>query len=193
MFTEPITFFKKIKEIIEKEMSKLKSIDVYQITGFNADTYTVNIKHPLQIKQYNNIPISGAGLGDFRGIMSHPNVGDMCTVGFLGKGQNPSPIVLGTLFNSFATNKDNIPQIKEKELLIRNDTLGCNILMNSDIIIKVPDSTGNLDNGPRLKMKGTGEFILINKGGFGIRCDASGKVTIAGTTVDFTTTPMPFS
>ena len=111
----------------------------------------INIKHINSSLQYDNVPITGVGLGHFKGLYNHPKEGDYVLVGWLGE----EPVVLGTINDFFSQTPDVIPPIKENELIMVGQERGQYLYMNEngDIILGTPD-------GANLKIGNNGEFLL---------------------------------
>lgn len=194
-FPEPFNFVKLIKGLIEKAINErnigasvwiVTSITSRENDGYITD-YRANIKH-LDFKfSLDNVPMAGIGLGNMKGVLKYPDVGDFVLVNFQGS----RPYIIGTVFNDFADPKDNIPLIKLSELAIVQKEKGSLIIMkdNNDILIKAADSLGNLNNGAKIRLNADGSFKLFNKNGYGIEVDSSGNMTLRGVTINATQSP----
>lgn len=187
-FVEQNSLFKVLKGTIQGEIGKMKGISIYKVTEVNTVNYTVNIRdlNFMQL-EYTDVPIAGMNLGHYKGVMWLPEPDDLVLVLFLG-GQNFRPFIIGSIFDIFTQIPDGIPTISRQEIFMTNKTFGSIIKINNlnEIELKVADSTGNLANGARFKLKPDGSFKLFSKDNYGIECDASGNVTIRGTTVTHT-------
>lgn len=160
MFREPDSPHKVIKELAGQEASKRRNIDLYTVTAIDAEDtttglisdYKCSIKHTMTKIQYFDVPIIGLGLGNFKGILKYPNVGDMVLIAFFD--DTPDPFVLGTVFDFFTQLPDNVPQIKRDEILMVNQEFGSAFYMTNDnrMLLKVADPVdGNFDDALSLK------------------------------------------
>ena len=194
VFTEPFNMVKAFKDLIGAQDDTIHTLGIWEVTDIvnkTDDGYITNakynIKHINFKAQQNDVPMLGVGFGHRKGILKHPNVGDLVLVTFM----DTKPFILGTLFDYITQNPDSVPQIKLNELLIVQQENGSIILMkdNNDVLIRSADLSGNFDNGARIRINADGSFKLFNKGNYGIECDASGNITIRGVTVNATQTP----
>lgn len=194
LFTNPNNIYKILKGIIQKELALVKGISIWKVTEINKEQYTVNIRD-LNFKQiqYTEVPLLGLGMGHWKGILKYPEVDDLVLVAFLG-GTSLQPIVLGTLLDAYTQNPDGVIQIDANELFITQKTFGSIIFIKADntIEMRVPDSTGDLTKGARMRLSPDGSFKLFNKDNYGIECDSAGNVTIRGVTVNHTQTAGTF-
>jgi hypothetical protein len=194
LFTNPNNIYKILRGIIQKELALVKGISIWKVTEIDSSNYTVNIRD-LNFKQlqYTEVPILGMGMGHYKGILKFPEVDDLVLVAFLG-GTSLKPIVLGTLLDSFTQSPDGVIQINANELFITQKTYGSIIFIKADntIEMRVPDSTGDLTKGARMRLSPDGSWKLFNKDNYGIECDSSGNVTIRGVTVNHTQTAGTF-
>lgn len=196
MFEEPINHVRLMKDLVEKGIrSSIQNLavwivtDVYQKKEDNGyiSQYTCQIKH-LDFKYtLDNVPMVGIGLGNMKGILKYPNVGDMVLVGFMDK----QPIILGTVYDYFSQKPDGIPLIKLNELIIVQKEKGSIILMkeNNDVLIRACDINGVIDNGAKIRINADGSFKLFNKTNHGIEVDINGNMIIRGVTINATQTP----
>lgn len=194
MFTNPNSIYKVLKGVVTKEISARKGISIWKVTEIDRTNYTVNVRD-LNWKQieHKSVPILGIGMGHYKGVFKFPEVDDLVLIAFLGGG-SVQPIVLGTLIDAYTQNPDGVVQINDNELFITQKTYGSIIFIKSDntIDIKVPDSSGDLTKGARMKLSPDGSFKLFNKDNYGIECDSSGNVTIRGVTINHTNTAGTF-
>lgn len=180
---------KELRELIKQEIFKLQRIQVLVVTGVNTSTYTVQVKSPTKKIQYDRVPVLGIGLGNQKGLMKLPSVGDWVLVAWIGN-DALRPVVIGNLFDQFTQSQDIIPAIQEDQLVIVAKDAGCFINLNPDnsIIIRSVDSSGNPANGARVKLNPDGSFKLFNKANYGIECDSAGNITIRGVAINHTQT-----
>jgi len=189
---------KVIKDLIKQEMAGLKRLGVYTVTGIESENvntglisnYKASIKHINYTLQYDNVPMVGMGLGNLKGVLKYPNVGDLVLVGFLD--DQSSPIILGTLFDSFTQSKDTAPQIRLNELFLNNQEAGAYVYLNKDNEIIITTGNSSTTTFPKLKMYKDGSFKLFNKDGYGIEVSSSGAMTLRGVTINHTQTPGTF-
>lgn len=198
-FLEPINYVKKMKDLVMKAVSELNlGVSIWVVTdipvpdgnnGYIKD-YKCQIKHTDFTYTIDDVPMAGLGLGNNKGIIKYPAVGDFVLVAFVSSDR---PYILGTLYDIFTQAPDNIPQIKLNELALVQKENGSIILMkdNNDIVLRSADSTGAF-NGAKLRLNSDGSFKLFNKDNYGIECDASGNIKLRGVTVDATQTPGTF-
>ncbi len=188
------TFAKTIQAMIQKEIQKSKSLQIYKVTDANTKDYTVNIRHLNLINiQYNNVPIVGLGMGNYKGTFALPAPDDLVFVAFYGDASQ-QPVVIGSVVDSYTQNPDGVPMAAQGELLLINSTFGSIVYLTetNDIILKASNA-GNINGGARLRLNHDGGFVLSNKDGYGIKVDAAGNMTISGVTVNFSQTPIPFT
>jgi hypothetical protein len=190
MFTEPKDLVKVLKDLIKKEIDDRKlGVSIWQVTdtksrgsdGYATD-FKCNIKHTNFKLTYDDVPIAGIGLGHGKGIIRHPEVGDFVLVAFIDE----EPFILGTVFDYFTNSPDSVPVIKLGEMIFVAREKGSLILFkdNNDVVIRIADASGNIDNGARFRLNSDGSFKLFGKGNFGIECDASGNLVLRGITID---------
>jgi hypothetical protein len=150
---------KEIKDLASEKAGEKRSLQIYYVTsidfedknGFITD-YKCTVKSMVTKVQFDNVPILGIGLGNYKGIMKYPEVNDMVLCAFLDN--SPTPVVLGTLFDYFTQSPDKIPLIKRNEYLMTNKQFGSIIYMTQDnkIIIKCSEpTTGNFKDALTLK------------------------------------------
>ena len=195
MFPEPFSFAKRIKDMIQDQIARMNiGLSIWEVTDIQSKTEDGYItEYKAQIKHFNfkytldNVPITGIGLGNGRGIYKYPNIGDFVIVGFIGE----DPFIVGTVPDYFTQTPDSSPLIKLNELIIIPNENGSLILFqdNNDIIIRTADSDGDLDNGCKIKFGTDGGFKVFNKDNYGYECDKNGVVTIRATQINHTQTP----
>jgi len=170
-------FFTELKNVIIEQVKKNSStLRIFQVTDVSSkdnservDTFSANIKDPNSSIQYNNVPMIGINLGNLKGIISYPNKNDFVVVGWLDN----EPVIIGTIFDFFSQSIDNIPLIKQNEMIIVSKEAGQYIYMNSDgdIIMKTP-------SGGKFKIKNDGSFKLFTKDNYGIEGTKTGDINI---------------
>lgn len=195
MFPEPFNFAKKLGDLINKKaIENNAGLSIWQVTDIKAresdgyiTEYRCQIKHFTFQYTLDDVPICGIGMGNLKGIYRYPNIDDFVIVGFMGS----LPIILGTIPDYFTQKPDNTPLIKLDEMLFVAKENGSLILFmdNNDIIIRTADSSGNLSNGCKFKLKGDGSFKIYNKTNHGIEVDATGNMTLRGITINSTIVP----
>jgi len=170
-----------IKSMIEEQIDSQRHIDLYKVTTVNPDL-TVNITRLNMNTSFDNVEMLGLGLGNGKGQVNLPDENDLVLVAFIANSH--TPIVLGTLFDVFTPEKDNKLDVLKDEYFVNNKIDGGFIWITNknDIILKTP-------NGAKIKLKEDGSFKLFSKTNHGIEVDASGDVTIRGTTVNYTQNP----
>lgn len=191
-FENPFTLKKVIREMIQEEVKKVakRGIQIFKVTEVNKEEYTVNIRH-LHFKKlsFNNVQMAGTGLGNAKGVMTLPNVEDFVIVSFYDEGT--TPIILGTVFDKFSQNPDNIPGIELNEIFITNKENGAIIYINKDseiIISKDTDGSSKVvvKKDGTIKILGStvtvdGSSILMNGGSKAVaRVGDTISVTIPG-------------
>jgi hypothetical protein len=180
MFKDQDSLAKMLRKMIDEKVRTLKSLDIYLVTEVNSEDFTVNIKN-LNFKQavFNNVPIMSIGLGNFKGIMKLPSVGDLVIVGFIGIDSN-QPIVLGTTFNNRGLYSQAQPVVQIDELLLSSKEKGSYIVIKptNDIIIRTVDSNGNKKGS--IQITPEGEIIL--NGGLTPIARVGDEVAVVGNT-----------
>lgn len=174
-FQEKDSLTKVLKEFVKSEIdTKNIGVSIWVVTdiksrasdGYISD-YRCNIKHINFKYTRDDVPMVGCGLGHMKGVIKYPNVGDFVIVAFF----DTQPMVLGTVYDYFSTNKDAVPLIKLDELAIVQKEMGSIILMkdNNDVIIRASDENGEFDNGAKIKISADGNFTLLNNEDYGIK------------------------
>ena len=143
-----------------------------------------NIKELFSSTAYRNVQIIGIGLSNYRGIYCPIKTDELVLVGWLDKN---TPIILGNVNDYINQIKDNIPRIKEDEIVIAPKALGSVIYIKDDgtIILKTKD-------GSKIRLNNNGHFKIFNKDNFGIECDQDGNLILRGVTITSTNTAGDF-
>jgi len=181
---------KTLRDLIDDQLRRIKHTQVFVVTGINESDYTCNIKHPTRALQFDRVPLISPTLGHNKGIMCLPSVGDWVLITWLG-GVQERPFILGCIFDDFTQGQDNIPQIKEGQMLLCPQEAGSFISINPDhsVVIKTVDDNNNPANGAKIKLYPDGSFKMFNKENFGIEIDKDGNMTLRGTTINATQNP----
>jgi hypothetical protein len=200
-FREKDSLLKTLRALVDKQVGGQSLLEIYVVTGVQSlsndriTQYVADIKHISFTQQFDNVPILGVGLGNLKGIIRVPDVGDLVVVGFMDERRNV-PIILGSVTDVFTQSPDTPPAIKIGEMIIVARALGSFIFFkeNNDLIIRTADSSGNLDNGCKVRLGADGSFRIYNKTGHGIEVDTSGNMLLRSATVPIpeTTTPGVF-
>jgi len=160
IFKEIKTVYNVIKKLVQSEVAKNKPFDIYIVTESNTNDYTVNIRNYYFANlQFDNVRISGIGLGNGNGIIKIPKKDDMVLVGFVGPNV---PLVLGSLFcyeNGREIDADFIPEIKVGETMIIGNSGGSYIYIKENGSISL---AGN--NGPAIARIGDKISVTIDVG-----------------------------
>jgi hypothetical protein len=168
-----------------------KNLAIYEFTGYSQmssdgkiQKNTGGIKDIKKGTIYSDVFIIGNGLGNLRGIYNSINVGDFVIVGWLGK---TKPVILGTINDYVSQIQDNIPQIKEDEMILVSKEKGSYIILksNGDIVL-------NTITGSKIRLSNTGHFKVFNKDNYGIECDVDGNLVLRGVTINSTNTAGDF-
>lgn len=173
---------KVINELIDDRIANIKSLDLFVVKAVNEETFTCDIERLNITGSYTNVFISSIGLGNVKGLMMLPSINDIVIAGFIQDSEQP--VILGTLFDTFTNTPDNIPQIKQDEMLLIPKPNGSYIFIRDDnsIILKTETS--------KAKFNSDG-FKIFNKDNYGIECDSEGEVTIRDSSGTITTTSTP--
>ena len=174
-----------IKDIMREEIIKLKSMDLFVVTGVNEESLTVNIKRFNVNESYDDVELLGLGLGHGKGQIKLPEVNDVVLVTFVANSQKP--IILGTLFDVYSSVKDTKIDVKLEEYFVNNKLNGSYLFIdeNNNIIFKTP-------NGAKIRLNEDGSFKLYNKDNYGIDIDSSGNLVLRGVSIEHTQTPGPW-
>ena len=176
-----LSFQQTLKEVIRNvaniEINRNQFTDLYVVNKLN--TYedndpkielTCNIVQMDGIQSFNNVKWISQGLGNGKGFIMPPRIGDVVVVIFYG--QTNIPLIIGNIFNTFMQGNrfENINGVLTRTDSNRNDDLldvagdewiliaklnGCYIYGNKDNVIKIANANGNL----KLNANGT---IMIN-------------------------------
>lgn len=186
-FKETSTMYSEMKKlVVELIQQERPSLDIYEVTDVPEKNesgqvvkYTVNIKHLNKNVQYNDVAVLGVGIGNLKGIYKPLKQNDLVVVGWFDK---YTPVVIGSISDYFSQTPDNIPLIKDDEMLIVAKTKGAIIYLTEDnsIIIRSVDSSGDLANGSKIKLSPDGSFKVFDKGNYGITSDGNGNIDIFG-------------
>jgi len=199
-YTQMNSFGKVLQTMMQNELYAIRNIEIMVVDSLPAEDKVtgliskclVNIRHPIMKVRYENVPVVGTGLGNLKGVIAHPEVGDLVLVGWLDT--TSTPIVFGSIMDNFSQKPDSAPLIKRQELFLTNKQAGGIIYMMQDnsIVARAADAAGNLANGARLMIKPDGSFKLFNKDNFGIEVDSGGNMTLRGVTINHVQTPGSF-
>jgi hypothetical protein len=207
-YTGTESMAKVIVEEIRRRLNDLPTIDFGYVTSINVNTasppvsvdYTVSVYLPDRDLMLQNVPVLSPMFGDGYGMVflppiTTPTVGQRCIVSFCNK-QLEDPCVLGFVRNIVPINDTLIGQtssvpstIQVNEFIIQHKNTANGKVVKFDI---APDNTVSIvvQDGAKMKLNPDGSFKLLNVNGYGIGVDASGNVTISGSTVNFTQTPI---
>lgn len=152
---KPINNLKEvIEQIVERKLSQIKSLNLYTVTGVN-NNLTVNIKELNLSKSYDNVEVLGQGLGNSKGMISLPSVGDIVVVGFISNSE--FPLILGSVFDSFTSTPDNKPAINDDEVFINGKTNGSFIYIDDEGNIRMRTVSNT-----ELKIENNGDLLYYN-------------------------------
>ena len=171
--------------MIINQVSDLRGIDLFVVTGMGEVDLTVNIKRITQTESFDNVEIMGVGLGNGKGQIKMPNINDVVLVAFLPN--SVTPVVLGTLFDTYSSVKDTKLDVRTNEYFVNNKANGGYIHIDDNNNIKLISY-----NGAKVRLNNDGSFKLFNKDNYGIECDDSGNITIRGVAINHTQTPGDF-
>ena len=168
--SDSLDLYNNIKDINIQETTKVKSsssfstpiseqnigrnLEIFQFikyTEINSSeqilTNSCDIQSIQTQEAYTNVPILGLGLGHLKGCYITFKSNDLVVVGWIDKN---SPVILGGINDNFSSNPDDIPQLKEGEMLISSNTAGSYLYMAEDGDIKLKNKSG-----PYLEIKNT--------------------------------------
>ena len=175
-----------MNSVIRQNIIEYKSFGLFYVVGIDANNYKVNLQSSNDKIQLNGVKFCTPYAGNGYGFFQLPNINDLCIVGFVGKNK-AEPIVLGFLYDTdVSQDTDYVIPIKQNELLYINKLNGAMIFINENnkIVMQSGKDSSTFTLGE------DGSLSLKNKDGYGIAVNASGKVTIHGTDIDFKQTPM---
>jgi hypothetical protein len=159
-----VTYFdKKISNFIFKvQISDIYDVDgKYYLTGTNI----------INQRQVEDIKLSSHNLGNGKGIVVFPKVGDICLcLNLLGEF-----IILGNVYDDFSTSPDNQVNVSKGELVLINKDWGTMIKFDEFDNLNITTKTGG-----KIKLNKTGGFKLYDKSDYGIESDGLGNITING-------------
>jgi hypothetical protein len=183
-------FVKSLRELIQDELRKQKSLQLFVVTGVNKDRYTAQIKSMARTVQYDDVPIMTMCAGNYRGVMCLPHVGDFVLVLFVG-GTSVRPIILGNVFDQVSQTQDNVPLLEEHQFLLAPQEAGpfLTFLPDGAITMRTVGAGGDPNLGSRFSLKPDGSFKLFNKDNYGVEVDAAGNMTLRGVTINATQSP----
>lgn len=162
-----------LKEFIGRELEKLKTIDLFVVKEVNEDNLTCTLERLNVGTLYENVELSGIGLGNGCGLFKVPEVGEILVCGYIQNSENI--VILTSLFDTITNNPDNKPDVKRKELFLSNQINGATILLRNDNSIVI-----RATNGAKAKLESSGQFKLFNNQNYGIESNFDGKVVIYG-------------
>lgn len=130
-----------IIQLIHDEISKVsQTTKLYVVTGINTDS-TVNIKDVTSKQSFDNISFVSHGLGNAKGQILLPDVGDIVYVSFIGGDLN-NPVILGSMYDTFSQSPDNKMPISKNEYFISAKTNGSYIYIKSDGTVEIKTGSG---------------------------------------------------
>lgn len=181
-----------------------RGLEVFVFTGYSVvDEEKKMLKNKGNIasfqteESYSNVPIMTFSAGHLKGLYVTYRPNDLVLVGWLDK---TSPIILGGINDDFTLSKDIVPALKESEALISPKSAGSYLIIKDNNTIKLNntlggnitiDDTGTMvftPTGAKIRINIDGSFKIYNKDNYGIDCDASGTLTLRGTTINHTQT-----
>ena len=138
-------------ELIRGELkNQSQPSKLFVVTGINSDK-TINIRDMTSKQSFDSVQFVAPGLGNAKGQNILPAISDIVYVDFIG-GDSGSPIILGSLYDTFSQSPDNKMPIVKDEYFVSAKTNGSYIYIKAsgDVEIKT----------------GAGTFILGNDGSF---------------------------
>jgi len=168
-----------LTDMIQKEITDTKGIDIFEVVNINEDQ-TYNIKKLNIAVSYNNVQAIGVGLG--KGKIKHYNAGDLVIATFITNSTNL--VILGSIYDNISRTKDTKIQVEDNEYFVNNQANGAFIFMdkNNNIIIRTPD-------GAKLKLNNDGSFKLFDHTNRGIEMDTNSAMKIRSLDLDFPDDP----
>jgi hypothetical protein len=187
-FTGTKTIGRLLVNEIRQRMQKVLSIDLGYVDAVNVNgagesiDYSVRVIVPDKALALNNIPVMSNYMDDGAGHMALPKKGQLCIVGFLNQ-QAEDAVVLGFIRRTYDANNEQTGFAAAKEAMMSS-------LKETDYVMSVKDRdlTIKSSTGAKIKLYATGALKVFNQSGYGFEVDASGNVTIRGSTVTFTQT-----
>jgi hypothetical protein len=168
-----------------------KPLEIMVFTGYSEvdengkiQSNIGNIKGVNNDNTYNDVQILGLGLGNNRGIYIPIKTNEFVLVGWISK---TTPVILGSINDYITESTDNMPKIKEDELVIVSKEAGSSIFIKNDGTITVKTSDGS-----KIRLNNNGHFKLFNKDNYGIECDKDGNLIFRGVTITSTNTAGDF-
>ena len=132
--------YESVKNVVKDVLEYEHGIDIYQVTLVNPTNYTVSVKQLNGYKSYNNVNIIGQGLGHGKGCLQLPEINDLVIVVFIKDSENP--LIIGSIFNKYMSNRDAIIQINKNEWFINNRVNGGYILIDKNDNITLKNNNG---------------------------------------------------
>ena len=174
------SLLKELNRVIDDKLKSVKNpIDIYEVTGINTSTYKVNIKSLTDTLQFDDVSVGSFGLGNLKGFLLMPEVGDLVAVAFIRE----QPFIISSFFDQFTQNHDNVPGIEPGELLITPKQAGAIIFISKNGQITI--SRGSSKS--TIKIKENDDIEINHSSGSKITLDTAGNVNISGTIVQITT------
>lgn len=155
-----------LKEFIGRELEKLKTIDLFVVKEVNEDNLTCTLERLNVGTLYENVELSGIGLGNGCGLFKVPSEGEIVVGGYIQNSENL--VILTSIFDTITNNPDNKPDVKRKELFLSNQINGATILLRNDNTIVIRAA-----NGAKAKLESNGQFKLFNSSNYGIQSDGN--------------------
>lgn len=162
---------KQSKTILERFMSKY--IFKIQVTDIDVDDNKTLISGVALVnsREFSDIKLSGINIGNGRGIISFPKIGDICLVlNLFGE-----YIYLASIYDEVTRIPDNQVVINKESMIFINKSYGSYIHFNDSDDIIITTKTG-----AKVKLLKDGTFKLFDKNNYGIQSDGNGNVTIYG-------------
>jgi len=169
-----------LKETIREEISKIRFIDIFQITSVDSEQ-KYSIKRLNTSESYNNVESVGIGLGNGKGLIKLYNENDLVIVCFIMNSNQP--YIIGSIYDIFSNEKDTRMSINENEFFVNNKPDGSYIFIdeNDNVKIKTP-------SGAKMKLNADGTFKLFSSDNLGIEIDSSGQLILRGDQIYHTQT-----
>ena len=171
-------YIKNFKQVLHERIQEeiedtVKGIDLFSVTEVDTETLTCTVKRLNMNQRYENVQIASLGIGNLKGSFMLPAVDDIVLVTFIQNSE--TPVIIGSIFDKYTNEPDNLPDVREDEYLISNQPNGAYIQLRDDNTITVKSV-----EGAKVRLKQSGGFKLFDKNNYGIESDGEGNISIFG-------------
>lgn len=170
MIQQPNSLKTNLNRMIQNISSDKGVVDLFQVISYNQTSFTCVIKRLNTQVFYENVPIMLQGASSEGGTITPPFNNSIVVCAFLTN--EPTPIILGSLYNKFLSNPQESVTVKQGEFVskvggsvIKQDLEGRVTINNEEgFLILNPDGSVTMNNFTFPKEDGSSGQVLKTNG-----------------------------